>query len=121
MNGKDTDKSVSSIDEIRSKITDSGIFIRDVSEHEDNYGLESYSYKEYKAEMENIKKVGDGLVNKGRISRDKLSQVLSSMEDTLHEIEKGEIVVYKPIELDSTNDEANDTDTSGLYLSGTKW
>lgn len=120
--GKITEGSATSIDEIKSNITDRDLFIRDVSEPDDNYDLKSYSYEEYNAEIQNIKKVGEDLVNKGKMSRDKLSQVLSSMQDTLNEIKKGEIVVYKPIGTsDSTRAGAKDKETSGLYLSGTKW
>lgn len=114
------EESIDSIDEIKSKMTDNGVYIKDISEPDDNYGLESYSYKEYKAEMENIEKVGDELVKKGKMSQNKLSQVLSSMQDTLNEIKKGEIVVYKPIKSEPSND-GDFRDTSGLYLSGTKW
>ncbi|MNC72497.1 hypothetical protein D3C75_1235560 [compost metagenome] len=103
-------------------MTDSGIYIMDISDPENNYGLESYSYEEYKAEMENIKIVGEELVNKGKMSREKLSQVMSSMKETLNDLKRDEIVVYKPIQIsESVNGRAKDKDTSALYLSGTRW
>ncbi|MNW43759.1 Regulatory protein BlaR1 [compost metagenome] len=119
-----TEGLVTSIDGIKSNISDrdSAVYIKDVSESADDYGLESYSYEEYKAQMGDVKRVGEDLVNRGSMSRDKLSQVLSSMQDTLGEIKRDEIVVYKPIEIpDSTNARAKDKETSSLYLSGTKW
>ncbi|MNW44708.1 Regulatory protein BlaR1 [compost metagenome] len=115
-------ENVLSMNETKSNMTDSGIYIMDISDPENNYGLESYSYEEYKAEMENIKIVGEELVNKGKMSREKLSQVMSSMKETLNDLKRDEIVVYKPIQIsESVNGRAKDKDTSALYLSGTRW
>ncbi|AWB43452.1 hypothetical protein DCC85_03910 [Paenibacillus sp. CAA11] len=121
-NGNSTSGPVTPVDELISHITDHDVFIKDVSEPEDRTGLVSYSYEEYKAEMENIKKAGEELVRKGKMSQDKLAEILDSMQNTLNEIKKGEVAVYKPIEMsESTEGESQDKDSSGLFLSGTKW
>jgi len=101
----------------KSYMTDNDVFIKDVSEPEDHAGLESYSYEEYKAEVENVKKAGEELVRKGKMTQVRLAQIIDSMQDTLYEIKKGEIAVYKPLELS----DAQDKESSKLYLSGTKW
>lgn len=98
--------------------TNNKVYTRDASGPVEDNHLASYTYEEYKAEMENSREAGEDLIGKGQMSREKLTKNLNTMQETLEDIKSGKIIAYKPIELPkASNGERDDAETT-LFLTG---